>query len=78
MQQFAALKHESWFEELALHLYNREYDSSDQLLDGKKGIMIGMAMTEKHGGSEARANTTVAELSGQYKQVKTYCLNGQA
>ncbi|MDY0271374.1 MAG: acyl-CoA dehydrogenase family protein [Advenella sp.] len=71
-----ALKYEPWFEELAPHLYCREYDSSDQPLAGKKGIMIGMGMTEKQGGSDVRANTTIAEPSGQYQQTQTYCLNG--
>ena len=36
------------------------YDSSSQPMHGKSGITIGMAMTEKQGGSDVRANTTRA------------------
>ncbi|MFV9474921.1 acyl-CoA dehydrogenase family protein [Advenella sp. RU8] len=71
-----ALKRESWFEDLIPHLFSREYDSSDQPLEGKKGMMIGMGMTEKQGGSDVRVNTTIAQPAGQYKQTNTYCLNG--
>ena len=71
-----ALKYESWFEMLVPHLYSREYDASDQPLEGKKGMMIGMGMTEKQGGSDVRANTTIAEPSGQFAHTQTYRLNG--
>jgi putative acyl-CoA dehydrogenase len=36
------------------------YDPSSQPMDGKLGVTIGMAMTEKQGGSDVRANTTRA------------------
>lgn len=71
-----ALKYESWFEMLVPHLYSREYDASDQPLEGKKGMMIGMGMTEKQGGSDVRVNTTIAEPSGQFAHTQTYRLNG--
>src|SRR5260370_10096793 len=36
------------------------YDPSSQPMQGKPGVTIGMAMTEKQGGSDVRANTTRA------------------
>ncbi len=42
-------------------IYTREYDSSFQPIEKKKGAIFGMAMTEKQGGSDVRANTTRAE-----------------
>src|SRR5215470_15707243 len=36
------------------------YDPSSQPMRGKSGVTIGMAMTEKQGGSDVRANTTRA------------------
>ena len=36
------------------------YDPSSQPMHGKSGVTIGMAMTEKQGGSDLRANTTRA------------------
>jgi putative acyl-CoA dehydrogenase len=36
------------------------YDPSSQPMPGKSGVTIGMAMTEKQGGSDVRANTTRA------------------
>src|SRR5215831_19147269 len=40
------------------------YDPSSQPMDGKSGVTIGMAMTEKQGGSDVRANTTRAVKRG--------------
>ncbi|MCU6481873.1 acyl-CoA dehydrogenase family protein [Arthrobacter sp. A2-55] len=40
-------------------LFSREY--SPELAEGKPGALFGMAMTEKQGGSDVRANTTRAE-----------------
>lgn len=39
---------------------SREYDPSFQPAATKTGVMLGMGMTEKQGGSDVRANTTVA------------------
>ncbi|GGA45614.1 acyl-CoA dehydrogenase family protein [Pelagibacterium lentulum] len=39
----------------------RSYDGSDRPIDAKHAATIGMAMTEKQGGSDIRANTTFAE-----------------
>ena len=40
------------------------YDASSQPASAKRGVTIGMAMTEKQGGSDVRANSTRAEKSG--------------
>lgn len=40
------------------------YDASSQPATAKRGATIGMAMTEKQGGSDVRSNTTRAEKSG--------------
>jgi putative acyl-CoA dehydrogenase len=55
------------------------YDPADVPADGKAGITCGMALTEKQGGSDVRANTTVAEADptepGVYRLVghKWFC-----
>src|SRR3954453_11293269 len=36
------------------------YDGRDVPADGKPGVLVGMGMTEKQGGSDVRANTTTA------------------
>ena len=41
-------------------LLSREYDPRDLPLNQKRGGLVGMGMTEKQGGSDVRANTTVA------------------
>ena len=41
-----------------------KYDPSSQPAEKKKGVTIGMAMTEKQGGSDVRANTTKAARNG--------------
>lgn len=71
-----AIKKESWFGHLSPHLFGREYDASDQPLEGKTGMMIGMGMTEKQGGSDVRTNTTRAEPAGQHNGGDAYRLNG--
>ena len=42
-------------------LTSTSYDPSDVVPDGKVGLLAGMGMTEKQGGSDVRANTTRAE-----------------
>jgi putative acyl-CoA dehydrogenase len=41
-------------------LFSRTYDPTFAPVDQKQGAVFGMAMTEKQGGSDVRANTTVA------------------
>lgn len=48
---------EKWLKKI----FTRDYDSSYQPVENKKGATFGMAMTEKQGGSDVRANTTRAE-----------------
>jgi putative acyl-CoA dehydrogenase len=52
------------------------YDSSSQPAAAKHGVTIGMAMTEKQGGSDVRANTTRAEPSGAAGPGQEYRLTG--
>lgn len=41
-------------------ILSRQYDSADASVEKKAGATLGMAMTEKQGGSDVRANTTSA------------------
>jgi putative acyl-CoA dehydrogenase len=50
----------------------RAYDPGLRPPEGKAGLLAGMAMTEKQGGSDVRANTTRAEPAGD----GTYLLTG--
>jgi len=43
---------------------SRKYDPSNRAPVQKSGITIGMGMTEKQGGTDVRANTTIAEPAG--------------
>jgi putative acyl-CoA dehydrogenase len=45
-------------------LLSRSYDARDVPADEKAGALCGMGMTEKQGGSDVRANTTVATPIG--------------
>lgn len=46
-------------------LLSRRYDPSIRPATEKHGVTIGMAMTEKQGGSDVRTNTTQAEADGK-------------
>jgi putative acyl-CoA dehydrogenase len=46
-------------------LVARSYDPGLRAPEGKRGLLSGMAMTEKQGGSDVRANTTRAEPAAQ-------------
>lgn len=68
-----ALKHggekaSPWIEKIL----QGKYDPASKPASQKQGVTIGMAMTEKQGGSDVRANTTKAESNGD----GTYTLNG--
>jgi putative acyl-CoA dehydrogenase len=52
------------------------YDPSSRPADQKSGVTIGMAMTEKQGGSDVRANTTRAVPLGAPGPGKQYKLTG--
>jgi len=57
-------------------LYSSEYDARDVPLAQKKSIWLGMGMTEKQGGSDVRANTTVATPIGAGGRGGEYLLRG--
>ncbi|WP_328222330.1 MULTISPECIES: acyl-CoA dehydrogenase family protein [unclassified Streptomyces] len=46
-------------------LTGREYDPVLRVPTGKRGLLAGMGMTEKQGGSDVRANTTTATPSSE-------------
>jgi len=50
-------------------IHSRAYDPANAPAHAKRGATIGMAMTEKQGGSDVRANTTraVARADGSYE-----------
>ncbi|MBB2911770.1 putative acyl-CoA dehydrogenase [Streptosporangium becharense] len=52
-------------------LSSRSYDFGLRPPLGKRGVLAGMAMTEKQGGSDVRANTTRAEPAGDGSHVLT-------
>jgi putative acyl-CoA dehydrogenase len=55
------LRHDDWIASgWEPRIYSTRYDSSFQPAPQKTGALIGMAMTEKQGGSDVRANTTHA------------------
>jgi putative acyl-CoA dehydrogenase len=52
------------------------YDPSNAPLEMKKSLTLGMAMTEKQGGSDVRVNTTQAQRQGEYYELighKWFC-----
>lgn len=53
------------FAELAPKIISTDYDPRNLPIGEKTGITIGMAMTEKQGGSDVRANTTRALALGE-------------
>jgi putative acyl-CoA dehydrogenase len=60
-----ALRHEpALASRFAPLLASRTYDPGLRAPDGKAGLLAGMAMTEKQGGSDVRANTTRAVPAG--------------
>ena len=66
----AALKHAPEIARLWLpRILAQSYDASSRPAAEKRGATIGMAMTEKQGGSDVRANTTRAERAndGSYR-----------
>ncbi|KWR91291.1 acyl-CoA dehydrogenase family protein [Cupriavidus sp. IDO] len=69
-------KETALFAELEPRLYAAQHDPRDLPWREKTAIMIGMGMTEKQGGSDVRANTTVARpVSGEGRGAE-YALTG--
>ena len=56
----AVLRPQDGFDEWARKAAAPEYDPADVPIADKAGITLGMGMTEKQGGSDVRANATVA------------------
>ncbi|HLG86974.1 MAG TPA: isovaleryl-CoA dehydrogenase [Alphaproteobacteria bacterium] len=57
-------------------IFSRQYDARFRPAAEKSGVLIGMGMTEKQGGSDLRTNTTRAEPLGESGPGKTYRLVG--
>ena len=73
----AALKRNPAFAEVWLpKVYSRDYDPRPLPLAQKHGALLGMGMTEKQGGSDVRANTTVAVPAGQGGSGAEYLITG--
>jgi putative acyl-CoA dehydrogenase len=58
-------REESLAREWATRICTAAYDPSFRPAPEKRGVLIGMGMTEKQGGSDVRANTTRAEPAGE-------------
>ncbi len=61
-----------WVPRIASTAYDMRFLPADQ----KRGVLIGMAMTEKQGGSDVRANTSRAVAAGQGGPGGEYRLTG--
>jgi len=57
-------------------IFASSYDGRLQSVSQKKSALVGMAMTEKQGGSDVRANTTRAEPAGARGAGNEYRLTG--
>lgn len=60
----------------APRVVSRHYDRRFVPAEQKTGALFGMAMTERQGGSDVRANTTRAARDGEHGGVATYRLTG--
>jgi putative acyl-CoA dehydrogenase len=73
----AALQHQpDIFQEWRPRVLASQYDSSSMPAPLKSGATIGMAMTEKQGGSDVRANTTRAVALAAPGPGQSYALTG--
>ena len=54
----------------------RDYDKAFKPAAAKRGVTIGMGMTEKQGGTDVRANTTTAEPAGNGGPGAEYLITG--
>jgi putative acyl-CoA dehydrogenase len=61
-----------WLPRITSNVYDSRFIPAAQ----KKGALVGMAMTEKQGGSDVRANTTTARLLGHNGTGTEYLLTG--
>jgi len=65
------------FDWLAPKLFTNQYDPSFQPMDKKKGILLGMFMTEMQGGSDVRSNVTEAKPIGKGGPGEEYLISGR-
>jgi putative acyl-CoA dehydrogenase len=75
MQRYAAATPaiaRDWLPRILSHTY----DPASRPIDGKKGALLGMGMTEKQGGSDVRANTTYAAVAGRGEWGDRYLVTG--
>ena len=72
----ALLKQPDLAEALLPKLLSREYDERFRPYPEKRGMTIGMGMTEKQGGTDVRANTTTARPAGAGGPGQAYILVG--
>ncbi len=63
---------EEWLQKITAPVY----DPANKPYFEKDGLTIGMAMTEKQGGTDVRANTTTAKAVGEKGKGALYLLNG--
>lgn len=66
---------ELW-EKIGTKLLSTEYDARDVPISQKKSIWLGMGMTEKQGGSDVRANETIAVPVAESGRGQAYLLTG--
>ena len=64
------------FAQWAPGLQSRSYDAAELPFNQKAGLTMGMGMTEKQGGSDVRANTTVAVREGSDAWGERYRITG--
>ncbi len=56
---------------------SRDYDPRFLPAGQKRSVLLGMALTERQGGSDVRANTSVAEPAGREGTLEIYRITGQ-
>jgi len=72
----ALVGHGPQFEPWVLALESREYDPRFLPAAAKRGVLMGMGMTERQGGSDVRSNTTRAVAVGVRGPGREYRLTG--
>lgn len=71
------LQHEpELWEKIGSKMLSTEYDARDVPISQKKSIWLGMGMTEKQGGSDVRANETIAIPVTESGRGQAYLLTG--
>ncbi len=58
---FQRVSHIPWIKSFIDKILVQDYDPSNAPIEQKRAVSIGMSMTEKQGGSDVRANTTMAK-----------------